>query len=559
MMQVIKRNGNREAVKFEKISKRITRASKDLKYVDPAIVTQSVVAGLYDGVTTVELDKLASETAYSLATTHPEYDKLAARLAISALHKVTETSFSQCIKQLNESMDPFGNPKAMIDPELTVFIEKHAHILDAAIDHEKDFGYDFFGFSTLKKSYLLKSFNFVNGKLVSLIRERPQFMLMRIATAMYCGDIDGALSAYELLASKSCTMATPTCFNSGLKRATDADPRGANQLSSCFLLGMEEDSIHGIYNTLATCAQLSRFAGGIGVWASNIRASGSPVYGTNGISNGLVPMLKVFNETARYVDQGGGKRRAGIAAYISIHHTDVEAFMELRKGGGKEEARCRDLNLAIWAPDLFFQRVEEDKDWTLMCPNKCPGLEDVYGEQFVTLYEKYENENRGDKTVSARKLLQHLILAQIESGMPYLLAKDRCNAMSNQRNLYDVKYGAKKQSAIKSSNLCIDGEALIRVKKDLNVNSEEFLLTMSEVNDLLKSQDLYVFSYNEESGKKMYSKILSSSLTNKSAEVIEIIFNEKSLICTPDHKIFTKNRGYVEAQNLREDDVLLEM
>jgi len=547
-MYVTKRDGRKEQVKFEKISKRITRASKDLKNVDPLLIAQKVIQGMSDGISSVELDKHACDLAYSMTIQHPDYDKLATRLAITALHKDTPSTFSECIDLLNESRDAANNPKPIIDPEVTAFIKKNAHIINAAIDSSRDFDFDYFGFKTLERSYLLRSTHFENSKKVVLIRERPQYLWMRVACGIHSKDIDAALNTYQILSKRFATHATPTLYNCGLKQATKEDPKGSNQLSSCFLMGIEEDSISGIFKTLGDVATISKYSGGIGLWAHNVRSKGAPIYGTNGTSDGIIPMLKVFNETARYVNQGS-KRSGSFAIYISPENPQIFEFLDLRKNNGKEEFRARSLNLALWCSDLFFKRVEADLHWTLMDPSICPNLENTYGEEFEALYESYEKAGKGSSTIQARTLFSAIIAAMIEGGMPYILSKDSANRHSNQKNL----------GVIKSSNLCIDGEALVKVKKDMNDDSEEFLLSMKEINDLLPNQNLYVYSFNELSNEKIYNKILNSHLTNEYAEVIKLTFDGKTLMCTPDHKIYTKNRGYVEAQFLEETDELLKM
>lgn len=437
-MFVVKRDGRKEQVKFEKISKRITIACKGLKNVDPFAVAQKVIQGLYDGVSTKELDRLAFETAYTMSVKHPEYDTLATRLAISNLHKETPSTFVEVIEKLHATVDVWGNPKSLVSDQVYAFVKKYGHILDSAIDYNRDYLFDYFGFKTLERSYLLKIYEKDDaGKVTKRIVERPQHMWMRVAIGMHLNDSNAALNTYHMLSTKQATHATPTLFNSGLIK---------NQLSSCFLIAMKDDSIKGIYDTLTECALISQSSGGIGVHFHNIRAKGSPIYGTGGISNGIVPMLRNFNETARYVDQGGGKRKGSFAMYLEPWHSDIFDFLDLRKNNGKEEFRCRDLNLALWAPDLFFQRVESDGYWTLMDPNKCRGLSDVYGEEFEKLYVEYESKNMGDKTIKARDLWMAVVESQIETGQPYILAKDSCNKKSNHKNI----------GTIKSSNLCAE-------------------------------------------------------------------------------------------------------
>jgi ribonucleoside-diphosphate reductase alpha chain len=381
-MLVIKRDGRRESVKFDKITARVEKLCYGLEpqFVDPIDVAKKVIDGLYDGVTTIELDNLAAETAASLTVKHPDYALLAARIAISNLHKVTSKSFSNTMKRLYTYLDPkTGENASLISKEVYEAVRKYAALLDSSIIYDRDFNYDYFGFKTLERSYLLK----LDGKVV----ERPQHMLMRVAIGIHYNDIDAALETYHLLSEKWFTHATPTLFNAGTPKA---------QLSSCFLLTLKEDSIDGIYDTLKQCAKISQSAGGIGLSIHNVRATGSYIKGTNGTSNGIIPMLKVFNDTARYVDQGGGKRKGAFAIYLEPWHADVFEFLDLRKNHGKEEMRARDLFYALWIPDLFMQRVEDNGDWSLFCPNEAPGLADCYGKDFEALYEKYEKEGSSD-------------------------------------------------------------------------------------------------------------------------------------------------------------------
>lgn len=437
-MFVIKRDGRKEQVKFEKISKRITVACKGLKNIDPFAVAQKVIQGLYDGVSTKELDQLAFETSYAMSVKHPEYDVLATRLAISSLHKETPRTFMEVIEKLHSAVDTVGNSKPLISEKVYKFAKKYGHVLDSAIDYSRDYVFDYFGFKTLEKSYLLRiNEKKPDNKIEKKIIERPQHMWMRVAIGIHTDDVDAALNTYQMLSTKQATHATPTLFNSGLIK---------NQLSSCFLIAMKDDSIKGIYDTLTECALISQSSGGIGVHFHNIRSKNSHIYGTGGSSNGIIPMLRNFNETARYVDQGGGKRKGSFAMYLEPWHADIFDFLSLRKNTGKEENRCRDLNLALWSPDLFFSRVELDEDWTLMDPNKCKGLSDVYGKDFEKLYLEFEEKKMGEKTIKARELWMAIVESQIETGQPYILAKDSCNSKSNHKNL----------GTIKSSNLCAE-------------------------------------------------------------------------------------------------------
>jgi ribonucleoside-diphosphate reductase alpha chain len=431
-MYVIKRDGRRESVKFDKVTARIERLCYGLDpvFVQPVEVAMKVVSGIYDGVTTSELDNLAAETAASMTTKHPDYATLAARIAISNLHKNTQKSFSGTMKLMYQYVDPkTGQNASLIAKDVWKVIQANAALLDSSIIYDRDFGYDYFGYKTLEKSYLMK----LNGKIV----ERPQHMLMRVAVGIHGEEIEKAVETYNLLSERWFTHATPTLFNAGTPKP---------QLSSCFLLTMKDDSIEGIYDTLKQTAKISQSAGGIGLAIHNIRATGSYIKGTNGTSNGIIPMLRVFNDTARYVDQGGGKRKGSFAIYMEPWHADVFDFLDLKKNHGKEENRARDLFYALWIPDLFMKRVEANQDWTLMCPHECPGMSDCYGDEFERLYEKYESEGKGRKTIPAQELWFAILESQVETGTPYILFKDSANKKSNQKNL----------GTIKSSNLCTE-------------------------------------------------------------------------------------------------------
>ncbi|XP_051902944.1 ribonucleoside-diphosphate reductase large subunit [Hippocampus zosterae] len=431
-MHVIKRDGRQEAVSFDKITSRILKLcyGLNLDFVDPTGITMKVIQGLYNGVSTVELDTLAAETAATLTTKHPDYAILAARIAVSNLHKETKKVFSDVMEDLYAYINPVNKCHLpMISKEtLDIVLENKAR-LNSAIIYDRDFSYNFFGFKTLERSYLLK----INGK----VAERPQHMLMRVAVGIHKGDIDAAIETYNLLSEKWFTHASPTLFNAGTNNP---------QLSSCFLLAMKDDSINGIYDTLKHCALISKSAGGIGLAVSCIRATGSYIAGTNGTSNGLVPMLRVYNNTARYVDQGGNKRPGAFAIYLEPWHFDVFDFLELKKNTGKEEQRARDLFFAMWIPDLFMKRVESNQDWSLMCPYECPGLDECWGEEFEKLYTRYEKEGRAKRVVKAQQVWYAIIESQTETGTPYMLYKDACNGKSNQQNL----------GTIKSSNLCTE-------------------------------------------------------------------------------------------------------
>ena len=430
-MYVVKRNGRKEPVMFDKITSRVRKLCYGLNdLVDPVKVAMRVIEGLYNGVTTSELDNLAAETAATMTTIHPDYARLAARISVSNLHKNTKKSFSETMTDLYDYVNPRTGKKApLLSEEVYKIIMEHAEQLDSTIIYNRDFGYDYFGFKTLERSYLLK----LNGK----IAERPQHMLMRVSVGIHLDDIESILETYELMSKKYFTHATPTLFNSGTPKP---------QMSSCFLLAMQEDSIEGIYNTLKQTAKISQSAGGIGLSIHNIRATGSYIAGTNGTSNGIVPMLRVFNDTARYVDQGGGKRKGSFAVYVEPWHADIFDFLDLKKNHGKEEMRARDLFYALWIPDLFMKRVEEDGLWTLMCPNECPGLYKTHSEEFERLYIQYEKDYKGRKTIKARELWEKILESQIETGTPYMLYKDAANRKSNQKNL----------GTIRSSNLCTE-------------------------------------------------------------------------------------------------------
>ncbi|MEJ7645210.1 MAG: ribonucleoside-diphosphate reductase subunit alpha [Chryseolinea sp.] len=431
-MLVLKRDGHRESVKFDKITARIEKLcyGLDPKFINPVELAMKVINGLYDGVSTQELDNLAAEIAATMTTKHPDFAKLAARIAVSNLHKVTSKSFSNTMKRLYTYVDPkTGENAPLISKETWKVIKEHAAELDEAIIYDRDFSYDYFGFKTLERSYLMK----VDGKVI----ERPQHLLMRVAVGIHGEDIPAAIETYSLLSEKWFTHATPTLFNAGTPKP---------QLSSCFLLTMKDDSIDGIYDTLKQCAKISQSAGGIGLSVHNVRAKGSYIKGTGGTSNGIVPMLRNFDMTARYVDQGGGKRKGSFAIYLEPWHADIFDFLDLKKNHGKEELRARDLFFAVWIPDLFMQRVENNEMWSLFCPNEAPGLAEVYGEEFERLYDKYEKEGKFRKQIKAQDLWFEILESQIETGTPYILYKDAANKKSNQKNL----------GTIKSSNLCTE-------------------------------------------------------------------------------------------------------
>ena len=430
-MYVVKRDGHKEPVMFDKITDRIKKLCYGLNgLVEPVKVAMRVIEGLYDGVSTSELDNLAAETAASMTIAHPDYAQLAARIAISNLHSNTKKSFSETMNEMYHYVNPRTNLEApLLSEEVHKVIMDNAEFLDSHIIYNRDFNYDYFGFKTLERSYLLR----INGKIV----ERPQHMLMRVSVGIHLDDLKSVIETYDLMSKKFFTHATPTLFNAGTPKP---------QMSSCFLLAMQDDSIDGIYDTLKQTAKISQSAGGVGLSIHNVRATGSYIRGTNGTSNGIVPMLRVFNDTARYVDQGGGKRKGSFAIYIETWHADIFEFLDLKKNTGKEEMRARDLFFAMWTSDLFMKRVQEDTYWTLMCPNECPGLYDVYGEEFEKLYISYEERGKGRKTIKARELWEKILESQIETGTPYMLYKDAANRKSNQKNL----------GTIRSSNLCTE-------------------------------------------------------------------------------------------------------
>ena len=479
-MIIIKRNGTEEEVKFDKISSRIKKQTYGLNtdFVDYMEITQKVIAGIFDGITTRELDDLASTISASLTSIHPDYSKLAARLAISALKKHTKKKFTESMEGLYNYINPkTGESAGLISDNTYKVITENSKKLNQMIIHDRDFNFDFFGYKTLERAYLLK----IDGE----IAETPQQMYLRVSIGIWGDNLKEVQKTYDGMSQGKFTHATPTLFNAGTKRP---------QLSSCFLLGMESDSIKGIYNTLSDCADISQSAGGLGIHVHNVRAKGSYIRGTNGYSNGLVPMLKVFNETARYVDQGGGKRKGSIAVYLEPWHADIIDFLDLKKNHGKEEMRARDLFYAMWTPDLFMQRVEEDCNWTLMCPNECPGLSDVFDsdedKSFTKLYEQYEFEGKGRKTIKARELYSVILESQVETGTPYMLFKDSCNKKSNQQNI----------GIIKSSNLCCE---IIEVSD----NQESAVCNLASValpkfilipNGKVKSKDKSLRTFNHE-------------------------------------------------------------
>lgn len=470
-MFVLKRDGRTESVKFDKITARIEKLCYGLNpaLVDPIDVAKKVIEGLYDGVTTSELDNLAAETAASLTTKHPDYALLASRIAVSNLHKNTTKSFSETMRKLYEYVDEkTGKNASLLADDVWEVIQKNAEVLDSTIIYDRDFGFDYFGFKTLEKSYLLK----IDGK----IAERPQHLFMRVSVGIHKEDIESAIKTYNLMSERWFTHATPTLFNAGTPKP---------QMSSCFLLAMKDDSIDGIYDTLKQTAKISQSAGGIGLSIHNVRATGSYISGTNGTSNGIIPMLRVFNDTARYVDQGGGKRKGAFAIYLEPWHADIFEFLDLRKNHGKEEMRARDLFYALWVSDLFMKRVEANENWSLFCPHEAPGLADCFGAEFEALYERYEKEGRARRTVKAQELWFAVLDAQVETGTPYLLYKDAANSKSNQQNL----------GTIKSSNLCTEIMEYTDANEVAVCNLASLALPRYIQNGVFDHQKLYEVTY----------------------------------------------------------------
>jgi ribonucleoside-diphosphate reductase alpha chain len=525
-MYVIKRNGKKEKVNVEKIISRIDKQcyNLDTKWIIPFEVAQKVFEGVYDGVTSRQLDELAAETAAALTTKHPDYSILAARLSITSHHKDTKKSFYDTVKDLYK--------KKIVSKELMDTTEKYAEDIEAAIVHSRDFMYDYFGFKTLMRSYLLK----INGKIV----ERPQHMIMRVALGIQDNDIKKAIEMYNLISEGYYTHATPTLFNAGTNMP---------QMSSCFLLQMQDDSIDGIFNTLKQVAKISKTAGGIGVAISNVRSKGSLIRGTNGESDGIVPMLKVFNETGRYVNQSG-KRKGSIAVYLEPWHADIMDFLDLKKNTGKDEVRTRDLFLAMWMNDLFMQRLEKNEIWSLMNPDDCKGLQEAYGDDFEKLYTSYESEGKFVRQLPARDVWNAILQSQTETGVPYLAYKDAANEKSNQKNL----------GTLKTSNLCVNWDTLLDVRILKPNNTYLYTkLTIEEITVLFKEEKIIeVKSLNLKNSKVEYKTILAAELTNPEAELLEITDEStgKTIQCTPDHQIYTKNRGYVLAKDLKASDDL---
>jgi ribonucleoside-diphosphate reductase alpha chain len=517
-MYVTKRNGQQEIVSFDKILKRIKNLGQEANIkINYTSLVMKVIDQLYDGISTTKIDELSAEQCASMASIHTDYNTLAGRISISNHHKNTTPSFVTAMTELYYFLDKQGNSAPLVSPELYEVVLKYSTELENMVVHARDYLIDYFGFKTLDRAYLTK----INKRTV----ERPQYMWLRVAIGIHGDNLEKIRETYDLMSQKYFTHATPTLFNAGTPRP---------QLSSCFLLSMEEDSIDGIFNTLKDCALISKLAGGIGLHIHNVRAKGSHIRGTNGSSNGIVPMLRVFNNTAKYVDQGGGKRNGSFAIYLEPWHADIESFLQMRKNHGDEELKARDLFYALWIPDLFMERIKADANWTLMCPNECPGLADVYGEDFVQLYTKYESEGKGRATVKARQLWFQVLDAQMETGTPYLLYKDACNIKSNQKNI----------GTIKSSNLCVAPETRI-----LTENGHQEIQT-------LVGQKVKVWNGEDFSEVEVFQ-------TGENQELMEVVTDDGcTLTCTPYHKFFVQNSynkkssQLVEAKDLKIGDKL---
>ena len=494
MMWVVKRNGDREDVSFDKVLNRLKLLSAGLS-IDVYEIAQKVCGRIFDGVKTSELDELAAQMCSSMLVEHPDYGKLASRIIVSNHHKNTSPSFSETVKLMYDNRDADGVSSPLVSDELYDIVMKNKEKLNSYIDYSRDYGFDYFGFKTLERSYLIK----VDGVIV----ERPQHMWMRVALGIHGQDFKDALQTYDMMSKKFFTHATPTLFNAGTPRP---------QCSSCYLLSMNGDSLHDIYGSLQECAIISKYSGGIGIHMHQIRAKGSRIRGTNGASDGIIPMLRVFNSTARYCNQGG-KRNGSIAVYLEPWHADVEKFIELRKNHGNEEDRCRDLFLAMWVPDLFMERVKANGTWSLMCPDKCPGLSDVYGEAFVELYEKYEREGKYNRQIKAQDLWYRILEAQIETGVPYILYKDSVNRKSNQKNL----------GTIKSSNLCVAGDTMVLTR------TGEFPI------DTLAGHVVSVWNGMEWSQVNVVQ-------TGSDQSLIKVSFSNGGFLrCTPYHRFWIKS------------------
>lgn len=517
-MKVVKRNGEKEDVKFDKIFRRINKQTDglDIDNIDIHKIAMKVINSLRDGITTKELDRLAGETAAMMVTYHPDYGMIGGRIAVSSLHKETPNTFIKSLKLLYDA--------GLVRQDFYELAKQNSEILNSSIVESRDYDYDYFAIKTFERSYLLK----VGDQIV----ERPQYVFMRAALEIWGSDITNVIETYNDMSLKRYTHATPTLFNSGTTLP---------QLSSCFLLSNKGDSIDGLAGTIKDIMHISKLAGGIGLHVHDVRAKGTLIKGTGGKSEGIIPYMKTLNEIARWINQGG-KRKGAFAIYLEPWHSDVEEYLDLKKPHGKEEMRARDLFYALWVSDLFMQRVENDEDWTLMCPHKCPGLSKVYGEEFVELYTKYEREGKGNRVIKARDLWKKIITAQIESGAPFIGYKDAANKKTNQKNL----------GTLTGSNLCIAGNSTIDVLIDNKPNT-------IRIKDLGKLKNVMVLSRNITSEKNEYKLITDFACTNKKAKVMKItdVNSNKELICTPDHQIYTQNRGYVKAKDLTELDVLL--
>ena len=516
---------------FNKIVDRINQQTYglDQKWIVPFEIAQKVIEGITPDVRTSVLDQLAMETAASLTTKHPDYSVLAARIAITSLHKETKKSFSETVEDLYNYIDPKTEKHSpIVSLEFFDLVKKYSDELDSSIVHSRDHNFDYFGYKTLEKSYLLK----INGK----VAERPQYMYMRTALQVWGENIEKVVKTYNELSEGFYTHATPTLFNSGT---------GRPQLSSCFLLDTESDSIDGIFNTLKEAAQISKNAGGIGISFNKVRSKGTYIAGTNGTSNGIVPFLKIFNETARAVDQGGGKRKGSIAIYMEPWHADIMDFLDLRKNQGKDEIRARDLFLAMWMNDLFMERIELDADWSLMCPHECDGLNETFGEEFNKLYISYEKAGKAKRVVKAREVWNKILESQIETGTPYLLYKDSINEKSNQSNI----------GIVRSSNLCLDGDTMVKCRID-GIEKEFDMVTLDVL--FKNGERIEVLSRDIDKEIDEWCLVENSGITNVDAETIKVTDeNENFIICTEDHQIWTQNRGYVRAGDLEENDTLL--
>jgi ribonucleotide reductase alpha subunit len=518
-MYVLKRNGKREAISFDKILKRIKSLGKhfNLQHIIFAQLAIKVIDQLYDNIQTTKIDELTAEQCASMSSIHPDYTKLASAIIVSNLHKNTSNCYYETTKKLYDYRDSNNNSFRLIKTSIMEIIEAHKDSINAMIDYERDYFFDYFGFKTLERAYLMRC--------NKVIVERPQHLIMRVAITIHGSNMEKVKETYDLMSQKYFIHATPTLFNAGTPRP---------QLSSCYLLGMEDDSIEGIFNTLKECAQISKWAGGIGLHVHNIRANGSYIRGTNGTSNGLIPMLGVFNKTARYVDQGG-KRNGSFAIYIEPHHPDIEDFLDLKKNHGDEESKCRDLFYALWISDLFMERVMGNKIWSLFCPDKCPGLSDCHSDAYRELYLKYENEGKFNKQINARDLWIKILDSQVETGTPYILYKDSANNKSNQKNL----------GTIKSSNLCVAPETLVLTREG-HLRIENF-----------KNQEVEVWNGESFSKTTIYQ-------TSASSELLEVHTSDGCVLsCTKYHKFYIKDEHLnttkiVEAQDLKIGMIIIE-